>query len=73
MTAEIVNIVRFFLPDPKKLIDAGFPVCVTQRHDRELFLQVISVYNAEELNGMRRGFVFPSGAYVAIGIPYAFR
>ena len=73
MTLQIVNVVGFLLPDPKQLINTGFPIRAAKRHDRKLLCEIIAVDDAEQLYGMRGCSVFPVRAHVLIGIPYAFR
>jgi hypothetical protein len=59
MAVQIVDIIRFALPDPKHFIyralDSGF----SQRDRRELLSQIIAVDDAKSLDGIRIGTILP--------------
>ena len=71
MAAEVVDIIRLFLPDPQQFLHARAPVGAAQRHEREFLLQIIAVHHTEALDRMGRGTVRPARANGLIGVPDA--
>ena len=64
MTVKIIDIIRFLLPDPQKLIRTAFDCCSSKCQCRKFLRQVIAVDHSKFLNGICRCSVLPSWAYL---------
>ena len=66
---EVMDVIRFLLPNPKQFIQAAFECGAANRKNWQFFLQIITVYNAKFLDGMSRSPIRPMGTDGIIGIP----
>ena len=66
---KIMDVVRFFLPNPKQFVQTIFEIGFPNRQNGQFLLKVVLVDDAEFLNGVSRGSVFPVGPNRIIGIP----
>ena len=66
-----MDIVRFLLPYPQKLLDGGFEVRPPDRDYREFLLKIVAVDKPEQLYRVCGRAVVPFRAHVEIGIPGA--
>ena len=63
MTVKIIDIIRFLLPDPQKLIRTAFDCCSSKCQCRKFFRQIIPVHNSEFLDRICRCSIFPYRSY----------
>lgn len=66
---KVMDVVALFLPDPKYLIKTALEGSLSYGENRQFLLKIITVDDAEFLDGMCRCPVFPVWSYGIIGIP----
>ena len=66
---EVMDVVALLLPNPKKLIKAGLEISSADGEDWELFAQIITIDDAEFLNGVSWGSVCPVWTDWIISVP----
>ena len=57
-----MNIVGFFLPNPKDLVGGGLDGGTTESDGREFFLEIVAGTNAELFDGVGGSAILPMGA-----------
>ena len=67
---QVVDVVGLLLPDPQKLVDAGFEIGAADGENGKLLPQVIAVDDAEFLHRVGRSTVLPVGADVLVCVPH---
>ena len=73
MTVQVMDIVGFFLPDPQKLVNAGFIESPPQGHNGEFLPQIIAVDDAKAFDRVGRRTVLPAGTHLLVRVPDALR
>ena len=67
---QVMDVVGLLLPDPQKLVDAGFEIGAADGENGKLLPQVIAVDDAEFLHRVGRSTVLPVGADVLVCVPH---
>ena len=66
-----MDVVGFFLPYPQNFVDCGLEKRPPYGDYRKFLLQVVAIYDAKLLDGVRGRAVFPMRADFLVGIPHA--